>query len=85
MEVCESTTLMVGLMQARLNECKLQGDLKTSFKTFNLQLRDAKKKTNVLDVPRTLADMISFFAAMMHKIVNFEMTAASTNIRTGVA
>jgi hypothetical protein len=83
MEVCESQNLMVGLMQARLNEAKLQGDLKTQFKTFNLQQRDPKKKT--LDVPRTLADMVSFFAAMMHKIVNAEMTAASTNIRTGVA
>lgn len=38
----------------------------------------------MLDVPRTLSDMISFFCAMMHKILSVELTATSANIRAAI-
>jgi hypothetical protein len=71
MEMRCTHQVMGALMRARLRESKQQGNIKSSFKQFNLTLKgDGKKKatTHVLDVPRSLFDIISFFSAMVQKL-----------------
>ncbi|CDW72650.1 heat repeat-containing protein 5b [Stylonychia lemnae] len=69
------------LLNLRLQESQQQGDIKTTFRTYNQQQRDAlsgpqkkKQSQNFYDVPRTLSDMISFLCAIL---VRIQITAAN--------
>jgi hypothetical protein len=69
----------------RLSESKQSGDIRTGFRAYNQQQKDAlaaaKKKPSgtLLEVPRTLSDAISMICAMMMQ------QSATLHVKQGLA
>ena len=63
----------------RLQESQQQGDIKTSYRQYNVQLREnlnqnqtKKSKANassVIDVPRTFGDVVSMLSAILLRLL----------------
>ena len=80
------------LLNMRLQESERQGDIKTSYKQYNVTLRESlnansskKSKQNtasVLDVPRTFSDMVSMFAAMLLRLLQNVSSVSNGNAET---
>jgi len=72
----EYTRIIYHLFNQRLSESQQQGDMKTGFRAYNHQQREAQQaqgkklasKTTYLDIPRTLSDIFSFISAILLKI-----------------
>jgi uncharacterized protein YggL (DUF469 family) len=92
----EYIRICFSLFNLRLQEAQQQGDIRTTFRVFNQQLKEAnKKKTGgsssssvpCIDVPRTLNDVLSFLSAVLLKIQAPNPQASQTmdNMRYAVS